>query len=159
MSSHTHTHTHRHTHTHTHTLIHTHTITHKQEKSSYQGWFIKAFSANSDRLGPYHVEYTPSRPIWEVKQRRAWLVLAWVTGWEYHVFKPLFLTFCPRRVVPYILLKKTRLFFSKRIIKILTFVAFFFCEILSSIWVEIEGKARQAERAMSSSPHPYGNLG
>ena len=41
------------------------------------------------RLGPYHVQCTPSRPIWEVKQRRAWLVLAWVTGWEYHVPKPI----------------------------------------------------------------------
>ena len=42
-----------------------------------------------DGLGPHHAERTPSRPIWEVKQRRARLVLAWVTGWEYHVFKPL----------------------------------------------------------------------
>ncbi|CAK8691011.1 unnamed protein product [Clavelina lepadiformis] len=30
-------------------------------------------------------EYTPSRPIWEVKQRRARLVLGWVTAWEYRV--------------------------------------------------------------------------
>ena len=44
--------------------------------------------APSVRLGPYHVERTPSRPIWEVKQRRARLVLAWVTGWEYRVPKP-----------------------------------------------------------------------
>ena len=40
-------------------------------------------------LGPHHAEHTPSRPIWEVKQRRARLVLAWVTGWEYRVPKPL----------------------------------------------------------------------
>ena len=40
------------------------------------------------RQRPYHVENTGSRPITEVKQRRAWLVLAWVTGWEYHVPKP-----------------------------------------------------------------------
>ena len=31
------------------------------------------------RLGPYHVGCIPSRPIWEVKQRWSWLVLAWVT--------------------------------------------------------------------------------
>ena len=36
-------------------------------------------------LRPYHVEHTGSRPITEVKQRRAWLVLGWVTAWEYHV--------------------------------------------------------------------------
>jgi hypothetical protein len=34
---------------------------------------------------PYHVEYTSSRPITEVKQRRAWSVLGWVTAWEHHV--------------------------------------------------------------------------
>ena len=39
-------------------------------------------SINS-RLRPYHVEYTRSRPISEVKLRRAQLVLTWVTGWEY----------------------------------------------------------------------------
>ena len=37
------------------------------------------------RLRPYHVEYTSSRPITEVKQRRARLVLGWVTAWEYRV--------------------------------------------------------------------------
>ncbi len=37
-------------------------------------------------LGPYHVECTGSRPITEVKQRRARLVLGWVTAWEYRVF-------------------------------------------------------------------------
>ena len=35
--------------------------------------------------GPYHVESTGSRLITEVKLRRAGLVLAWVTGWEYPV--------------------------------------------------------------------------
>ncbi len=34
---------------------------------------------------PYHVEYTSSRPITEVKQRWAWLVLGWVTAWEHQV--------------------------------------------------------------------------
>ena len=37
------------------------------------------------RLRPYHVENTRSRPISEVKLRRAQLVLTWVTGWEYWV--------------------------------------------------------------------------
>ena len=36
-------------------------------------------------LRPYHVENTGSRPITEVKQRRARLVLGWVTAWEYLV--------------------------------------------------------------------------
>ena len=40
---------------------------------------------NDCRLRPYHVEYTSSRPITEVKQRRARLVLGWVTAWEYRV--------------------------------------------------------------------------
>ena len=35
-----------------------------------------------DCLRPYRVENTGSRPISEVKQRRAWLVLWWVTTWE-----------------------------------------------------------------------------
>ena len=33
----------------------------------------------------YHVENTGSRPITEVKQRRARLVLGWVTAWEHQV--------------------------------------------------------------------------
>ena len=36
-------------------------------------------------LRPYHVEHTSSRQITEVKQRRAKLVLGWVTAWEYLV--------------------------------------------------------------------------
>ena len=39
----------------------------------------------SKRLRPYYVEHTGSRPITEVKQRRAWLVLGWVTAWEHLV--------------------------------------------------------------------------
>ena len=34
---------------------------------------------------PHHIEHTPSRPIWEVKQRRALSVPGWVTAWEYRV--------------------------------------------------------------------------
>ena len=41
-------------------------------------------------IRPYHVEYTGSRPISEVKQRRAWLVLRWVTTWESRVLCPFF---------------------------------------------------------------------
>ena len=37
------------------------------------------------RQRPYHVEHTGSRPITEVKQRRAGLVLGWVTAWEHLV--------------------------------------------------------------------------
>jgi hypothetical protein len=37
------------------------------------------------RQGPYHVERTGSRPITEVKQNWARLVLGWVTAWESRV--------------------------------------------------------------------------
>ena len=37
------------------------------------------------RLRPYYVEYTGSRPITEVKKRRARSVLEWETVWEYRV--------------------------------------------------------------------------
>ena len=40
------------------------------------------------RQRPYHVEYTSSRPITEVKQHWAWLVLGWVTAWEPQVLLP-----------------------------------------------------------------------
>ena len=33
-------------------------------------------------LRPYHDEYTRSRPITEVKHRRARIVLGWGTAWE-----------------------------------------------------------------------------
>ena len=36
-------------------------------------------------IRPYHVENTSSRPITEVKQHWAALVLGWVTAWEYAV--------------------------------------------------------------------------
>lgn len=36
-------------------------------------------------LRPYQVENTSSRPITEVKQLWAALVLGWVTAWEYAV--------------------------------------------------------------------------
>ena len=37
------------------------------------------------RLRPYHAEYTGSRPIIEVNQRRACSVPGWVTAWEQQV--------------------------------------------------------------------------
>ena len=43
------------------------------------------FLNNIARQRPYHAEYTGSRPITEVKQRRAWSVLGWVTAWEHQV--------------------------------------------------------------------------
>ena len=36
-------------------------------------------------LRPYHLEYTSSCPITEVKQGRDLLVLGWVTAWEYRL--------------------------------------------------------------------------
>ena len=37
------------------------------------------------RQRPYHVEHTSSRPITEVKQHWARLVLGWETAWEHRV--------------------------------------------------------------------------
>ena len=37
------------------------------------------------RLRPYHDEHTRSRPITEVKHRRARIVLGWGTAWEHLV--------------------------------------------------------------------------
>ena len=45
------------------------------------------------RQRPYHVESTGSRPITEVKQRRARLVLGWVTAWEHRVLLATFFLF------------------------------------------------------------------
>ena len=52
---------------------------------------------------PYHVEHTSSRPITEVKQHWARIVLGWETAWEHRVllaffcqsFRILCLLFCP----------------------------------------------------------------
>ena len=43
------------------------------------------FEMSFIRLRPYHVENTPSRPIWQVKQRWARLVLGSETSWESRV--------------------------------------------------------------------------
>ena len=43
------------------------------------------YSNTFRRQRPYHVENTASRPISEVKQRRVWSVLGWVTAWEHQM--------------------------------------------------------------------------
>ena len=43
------------------------------------------------RQRPYRVESTGSRPITEVKQRRARLVLGWVTAWKHRVLLVFFI--------------------------------------------------------------------
>ena len=52
-----------------------------------QEWFLKIFNS----LRPYHVERTPSRPIWQVKQRWAGLVLGPEMAWEFPVLYAVFL--------------------------------------------------------------------
>ena len=47
--------------------------------------FTYIFQYQINCLRPYHVECTGSRPITEVKQHWAWLVLGWVTAWEHQV--------------------------------------------------------------------------
>ena len=51
---------------------------------SYNNPYI-TYDHTNDRLRSYHVENTGSRPITEVKQRQARLVLGWETAWEYQV--------------------------------------------------------------------------
>ena len=53
--------------------------------------FMKVIFSLVFRQRPYHVENTGSRPITEVKQRRARLVLGWVTAWEHRVLLATFL--------------------------------------------------------------------
>ena len=48
----------------------------------YYNTFIIVFNLFISQW-PYHAEYTSSRPITEVKQRRAQSVLGWVTAWEH----------------------------------------------------------------------------
>ena len=60
-------------------------------------WFLFWSVISAFRQRPYHVESTGSRPITEVKQRRARLVLGWVTAWEPRVL--LALLFCSRFLI------------------------------------------------------------
>ena len=57
------------------------------ERNNHYSWLSdKTRAARAGQcLRPYHVENTGSCPITEVKQRRARLVLGWVTAWEYRV--------------------------------------------------------------------------
>jgi hypothetical protein len=52
-----------------------------------------SFNPFYSRQRPYHVENTGSRPITEVKQHRALLVLRWVTAWERSVPLAFFYSF------------------------------------------------------------------
>ena len=63
-----------------------------QNSLQFGGWWRQCCNGCSFRcLRPYHVEYTSSRPITEVKQHWAELVLGWVTAQEYSVLQAL----CP----------------------------------------------------------------
>ena len=53
-------------------------------RPSLLDFWIK-ISALERCLRPYHLEYTSSRPITEVKQGWDLLVLGWVTAWEYRL--------------------------------------------------------------------------
>ena len=44
--------------------------------------FIYSYLSSAFGLRPYHAESTGSRPITEVKPRRAWIVLGWATALE-----------------------------------------------------------------------------
>ena len=68
----------------------------------YRAPGIEEMSACRHPVGPrpYHVGYTGSRPITEVKRRRARLVLGWVTAWEHRVPPALafLIYFCANRI-------------------------------------------------------------
>jgi hypothetical protein len=53
--------------------------------SSFERKSIRRNLTSYPCIRPYHVENTSSRPITEVKQHWAALVLGWVTAWEYAV--------------------------------------------------------------------------
>ena len=61
------------------------------------------FLSLSQPARPYHIEYTSSRLITEVKQCWALLVLGWVTAWEHRVLlaSSLFLLWCNKPTVFY----------------------------------------------------------
>ena len=89
------------------TRPHLHRISHNKHPSLLQNWcglvqvrvMLAAWHLELDkrpsfslfsRQRPYHVEYTSSRPITEVKQHWARIVLGWETAWELLVL----LAFC-----------------------------------------------------------------
>ena len=56
-------------------------------------WLYKNVSITLYRQCSYHVENTGPRPITEIKQRRAWLVLGLVTAWGPHAISSPFFSF------------------------------------------------------------------
>ncbi len=66
-------------------------------------WTELASSEEEVQLGsrqrPFHVENTSSRPITEVKQHWAWLVLGWVTAWEHQVLLSSFVFGCSNQLL------------------------------------------------------------
>ena len=69
---------------------------------------------------PYHAEYTGSRPITEVKQRRARLVLGWVTAWEHRVLLALYF-------FPFLHHKTIILFIFNSHVQVSNFYKYFTC--------------------------------
>ena len=69
---------------------------HIDESTKSSNKVIFTFFTSQHCIRPYHVENTSSRPITEVKQRWAALVLGWVTAWEYAVLY----TFCLKQNTP-----------------------------------------------------------
>ena len=101
------------------------------------------------RQRPYHVESTGSRPITEVKQRRARLVLGWVTAWEHRVllasmFWPFFLFFFCLRCFAVGTNSMTMWFFQFFVC--LFFVSFFVLFVFKERKDEEKKKARQFSR-------------
>ena len=59
---------------------------------------LKIYAISRQR--PYHIEHTSSRPITEVKQCWARLVLGWVTAWEHWVLLAFIFVFDPATILP-----------------------------------------------------------
>ena len=59
-------------------------------------YIYKRSYCTARRQRPHHVESTGSRPITEVKQRRAQLVLGCLTAWEHRVLLAYF--FCIKQI-------------------------------------------------------------
>ena len=65
----------------------------KLSRKQQKGDACKPPTNTKCRLRSYHVEWTPSRPIWHVKQRRDWLVPGSETSWESQLLQA-FCFFC-----------------------------------------------------------------
>ena len=82
------------------------------------------------RQRPYHVESTGSRPITEVKQRRARLVLGWVTAWEHRVLLATYFSFSVFILLFFFFFNLNCLFVLSFILLTLFFFFFFFLHFL-----------------------------